>query len=44
MKKDILIGCKIICPAVVTPMTITKEDELRRIIKWDLSGRLEYLG
>jgi hypothetical protein len=28
MEKDILIGCKIICPAVVSPMTITKEDEL----------------
>ena len=44
MKKDILIGCKIICPAIVSPMTVTKEDELRRIIKWNLFRGFEYFG
>jgi hypothetical protein len=44
MEKDILIGGEIICPAVVSPMTIAKEDEFRRIIKRDLPRGLEYFG
>jgi len=27
VKKDVLIWCKVICPTVISPVTITKQDE-----------------
>jgi hypothetical protein len=38
VKKEILILCKVVCPAVIPPVTIAKKNEFRRIIKRDLFG------
>jgi hypothetical protein len=44
MKKKILIISKIICPAVITPMTIAEKNEFGRVVKDDFLARFKYFS
>jgi len=37
-KKESLIMSKVICPTVVTSVTVAKENEFRGIVKWNFLG------
>jgi hypothetical protein len=37
MKKEVLIMRKIVCPAIVTSVTVTEENELGSVVKRNLS-------